>query len=99
MPRAVIEGTVLADSDRTEKVEGNHYFPRQAVDTSRLEKSETTYTCPWKGDAIYYDYVSDGGTIRDVAWSYPEPKPAASSIAGRLAFDRSKGVTVETGER
>lgn len=99
MPKAIIDGSVLADSDRTEQVEGNHYFPREAVDMSRFAKSDTTYTCPWKGDATYYNYVSDEGTTRDIAWSYPEPKPAASNIAGHLAFDRSKGVTVETGVR
>lgn len=69
MPRAIIDGTVLAVSDRTEQVEGNHYFPRDAVDMGRFDKGETRYACPWKGDAVYYDYVSDEGTIRDVAWS------------------------------
>jgi uncharacterized protein (DUF427 family) len=97
MARAVLDGKVLASSEQTERVEGNVYFPRESVEMGRLEKSETRYTCPWKGDATYYDYVQNGRRIKDIAWSYPEPKPAASNIAGHLAFDRSKGVTVEAG--
>ena len=94
MPKAEFNGLTLAESARTEQVEGNHYFPRESVDMSKFKPSPTRYTCPWKGDAEYFHLLVDGQTIEDAAWSYPEPKDAAKEIAGHLAFDRSKGVTV-----
>ena len=94
MPKAEFNGRTLAESTRTEQVEGNHYFPRESVDMSKFEPSPTQYTCPWKGDAEYFHLLVDGQTVEDAAWSYPEPKDAAKEIAGHLAFDRSKGVTV-----
>jgi len=94
VPKAELKGTVLAESDRTERVEGNHYFPRERVDMSRFKPSDTPYTCPWKGDAEYFHVEVDGETVEDAAWSYPEPKEAAKNIAGHLAFDRSKGISV-----
>jgi uncharacterized protein (DUF427 family) len=98
MPRAVLSGTVLAQSESTESVEGNVYFPQESVDMSALSKSSRRYTCPWKGDATYYNYVGSERTVEDVAWSYIDPKPAASNIAGHLAFDLSKGVEIEGNE-
>jgi uncharacterized protein (DUF427 family) len=95
MARALLNDMILAESETTEVVEGNTYFPRKAVDMSRLEKSDTRYTCPWKGDATYYNLVTSTSTVEDIAWSYPNPKPAASSIAGHLAFDAGKGIRVE----
>jgi cyclohexadienyl dehydratase len=93
MAKATWNGTVLAESDRCEVVEGNHYFPPEAVRREYLRDSATHTTCGWKGVASYYDVVIDGKTNRDAAWFYPEPKDAARSIAGYVAFWR--GVQVE----
>ena len=93
MPKATWNGTVLAESDRTEVVEGNQYFPPDAVGREYLKPSATHTTCPWKGVASYYDVVVNGETNRDAAWYYPEPKEAARNIKGYVAFWR--GVKVE----
>jgi uncharacterized protein (DUF427 family) len=93
MPKAIWNGAVLAESDRTVVVEGNHYFPPQAVRHDYLRASATHTTCGWKGQASYYDVVVDGRTNKDAAWYYPEPLPAAQEIAGHVAF--WKGVTVQ----
>jgi len=85
-------GTVLAESDDTVVVEGNHYFPRSAVRADVLVDSDTTSVCPWKGTARYHSVVVDGETNRDAAWYYPEPKDAAAQIRDRIAF--WKGVEV-----
>ena len=92
MVKAVWNDVVLADSDGTEVVEGNHYFPPEAVDQGLLRPSATTTVCPWKGTAHYYDVVAAGAENRDAAWYYPDPKPAAAQIKGRIAF--WKGVRV-----
>ncbi len=84
--RASWNGAVLAESDRTVVVEGNHYFPPEDVRTDLLEPSDTHTTCPWKGVASYHSVVVDGERNADAAWSYPEPKEAAAQIAGRIAF-------------
>ena len=94
MPKAIFDSTTLAESSETEQVEGNHYFPRESVDMSLFEESSTQYTCPWKGDAQYFHLNVDGETLEDAAWSYPEPKEAAKNIAGHLAFDKSKSISV-----
>jgi len=94
MVKAVWKGKVLAESDRTEIVEGNHYFPAEAMHKEFFKPSETHTTCPWKGIASYYSIEVDGETNRDAAWYYPDPKPAARNIAGRVAF--WKGIRVET---
>jgi uncharacterized protein (DUF427 family) len=86
-------GAVLADSDDTVVVEGNHYFPADAVDTRYLAASDRHTVCHWKGTASYYDVVVDGVVNRAAAWYYPEPSPAARMVTGRIAF--WKGVTVE----
>lgn len=91
--RAVWNGTVIAESDDTVVVEGNHYFPADSVDQGVLRPSSTTSVCPWKGTASYYTLEVDGEQNTDAAWFYPEPKDAAREITGRLAF--WKGVTVE----
>lgn len=93
MPRAVFRGTVLAEADQTVIVEGNHYFPPDAVRSEHVEPSDQHSTCPWKGVASYYDVVANGDRNPAAAWYYPEPKEAAAAIAGRVAFWR--GVTVE----
>ena len=93
MPRAVWNGTLLAESDDCVVVEGNQYFPLDAVKREYLKPSATHTTCPWKGIASYYDVVVNGETNRDAAWYYPEPKEAARNIKGYVAFWR--GVKVE----
>lgn len=90
--RAEWNGTVLAESERTVVVEGNHYFPVEDVRADVLEPSDSHTVCPWKGTASYYDVVVDGARNADAAWFYPEPKEAASEIRGRVAF--WKGVEV-----
>lgn len=92
--RALWNGTVIAESDATVMVEGNHYFPADAVRWDLLAASEHRSTCPWKGQARYWSIADDGGRRgANVAWSYPDPSPAAGGIAGHVAFWR--GVTVE----
>ena len=93
MPRAVWNGAVVAESDRCEIVEGNHYFPPDAVRREFLRDSPTHTVCGWKGTASYYDIVVDGQVNKDAAWYYPDTKPAACNIRGYIAFWR--GVTVE----
>jgi uncharacterized protein (DUF427 family) len=93
MFRAVWNGAVLAESGRTVKLEGNHYFPAQSLRREYFTASPTTSTCPWKGQARYYHVTVDGKVNRDAAWYYPHPSPAASGIAGHVAFWR--GVRVE----
>lgn len=94
MPKASYQGKVLADSDATIEIEGNQYFPRESAAMDLFSPSPTQYTCPWKGEAAYFNLEADGETVTDAAWSYPEPKEAAKEIAGYLAFDTRKGVTV-----
>jgi uncharacterized protein (DUF427 family) len=93
MAKATWNGTVLAESERYEVVEGNVYFPVEALRRERLRESGTHTTCPWKGVASYYDVVVDGQVNKDAAWYYPEPKDAARNIRGHVAF--WKGVQVE----
>jgi uncharacterized protein (DUF427 family) len=85
-------GALIAASDDTVLVEGNHYFPADAVDQTFLTPSDTTTICPWKGTAHYYSLQVEGAENRDAAWYYPDPKPAAEEIRGRVAF--WKGVEV-----
>jgi uncharacterized protein (DUF427 family) len=91
--KAVWNGTVIAESDDTVVVEGNHYFPRSAVAASHLRPSETHTTCPWKGVASYHDVVVGDAVNKDAAWFYPDPKTAAASIRDRIAFWRGVQVT------
>ena len=84
--RAIWNGTVIAESDDTVVVEGNHYFPASSLDQAVLRPSTTTTHCPWKGEASYYSLEADGATSKDAVWFYPEPKPAAAEITGRVAF-------------
>lgn len=93
MAKATWNGAVIADSDRCQVVEGNHYFPPDAVNAAHLRPSATNTVCSWKGTASYYDVVVDGRTNADAAWYYPAPKPAAKEIGGWVAFWR--GVAVE----
>lgn len=86
MIRATWNGAVLAESDDTVVVEGNHYFPADSVRRELLRDSDTHTRCPWKGVASYASVVVDGEENPDAAWYYPDPSPAAESIAGRFAF-------------
>jgi len=92
MAQATWNGAVLASSDNVEIVEGNVYFPSDALDRRYLRPSPTTTVCGWKGTAQYYTLVVDGKENKDAAWYYASPKDAAKNIAGRVAF--WKGVTV-----
>ena len=93
MTRATWNGAVIAESDACETVEGNKYFPPDAVKREHLRPSDTHTVCGWKGTASYYDVVVNGQVNKDAAWYYPEPKEAARQITGRIAFWR--GVRVE----
>jgi len=93
MPRAIWNGQVLAESDDTEVVEGNQYFPPDSINQEFFQKSATRSNCPWKGIANYYNIVVDGQKNPDAAWHYPETKAKANNIKGYVAF--WKGVKVE----
>jgi uncharacterized protein (DUF427 family) len=84
--KATWHGTVLADSERTIVIEGNHYFPPEDVSTEYLCESGRRTTCPWKGEASYYDIVVDGDRNEAAAWYYPEPSDAATEIRDHVAF-------------
>ncbi len=96
MPKAIWKGTVLAESDRTIRVEGNHYFPPDAVHWEHLQESDYHTVCPWKGVASYYHIQVGGATNPNAAWTYPEPKEAAREIAGYVAFWKGVQVTDDT---
>ncbi len=91
--RAIWNGAVLAESDDTVVVEGNHYFPVDAINQEFFRESSSHTVCHWKGEASYYDVVVDDQRNSDAAWFYPRPSEAASNIKGRVAFWR--GVRVE----
>lgn len=91
--RAMWNGAVLAESDRTILVEGNQYFPPDDVMTELLEPSSGSTHCPWKGDAGYYHVAVDGKRNEDAAWYYPEPYDAASAIKDYVAFWKGVEVT------
>ncbi len=91
--KATWNGAVLAESDDIVTVEGNAYFPRTSIDCSYFQESPTHTVCPWKGTASYYSVVVNGHENRDAAWYYPDPKPAAEEIRGRIAFWKGVKVT------
>ncbi len=93
MPKAIWKGTVIAESDHTEIVDGNHYFPPASIQTECLQKNDNTTVCGWKGTANYYDVVVNGESNPGAAWYYADPKPDAANIKGYVAF--WKGVQVE----
>lgn len=88
MFQAVWKGAVLAESDQTIRLEGNHYFPAESLRREFLASSETASTCPWKGTASYYDVTVDGQVNKDAAWYYPQPRPAAPQVRDHVAFWR-----------
>ena len=91
--KAIWHGQVVAESDDTVVVEGNHYFPRDSLQQEYVQDSTKTTVCPWKGTAHYYSLVVDGETNADAVWYYPQPKDAAAEIGGRVAFWRGVQVT------
>jgi len=93
VPKATWNGVTIAESDNCVVVEGNQYFPSDAVKKEYLKPSDTHTTCPWKGLASYYSIEVDGKVNKDAAWYYPQPKEAAKQIKDRIAFWR--GVRVE----
>jgi uncharacterized protein (DUF427 family) len=91
--KAIWNGAVLAESERTEVVEGNHYFPPEAVKRQYFAPSETHTICPWKGTASYYTVQVDGKSNPDAAWFYPQTKDAAKNIENYVAFWKGVEVT------
>lgn len=86
MPRATLNGVTLAESEHTEVVEGNHYFPPESVNSEYFKESDTQAHCPWKGEASYYNIEVDGSSAEGAAWYYSEPKEAAANIKDHVAF-------------
>jgi uncharacterized protein (DUF427 family) len=90
--KAIWNGAVLAESDETIVVEGNHYFPEDSINKEYFQPSATNTVCGWKGTASYYDVVANGATNKDAAWFYPDAKAEAKEIENYVAF--WKGVEV-----
>ncbi|MCP4421199.1 MAG: DUF427 domain-containing protein [Chloroflexi bacterium] len=88
MAKAIWNGTVLAESDKTETVEGNHYFPLSSINREYFKESRHTSICPWKGVANYYTIEVGEQKNENAAWYYPSPKNAASNIRNHVAFWR-----------
>lgn len=93
MPKATWRGVVIAESDDTVVVEGNHYFPRASLDASVVEPSSHTSYCPWKGTAHYLSIQIGEERNEDAIWFYPEPSEAAAQIRDRVAFWRGVEVS------
>lgn len=91
--KAIWKNQILAESDKTIQIEGNHYFPADSINKEFFKSSNTHSTCPWKGIASYYTIEVDGEVNKDAAWYYPEPKSAAKEIQDYVAF--WKGVEVK----
>ena len=91
--KAVWNNTVIAESNATKVIEGNHYFPPESIKKEYFKPSGTHTTCPWKGEASYYSLEVDGKTNADAAWYYPKTKDMAKQIEGYVAF--WKGVAIE----
>ena len=91
--KATWENTIIAESDRTIVIEGNHYFPPNSIKREYFSPTDTHTTCPWKGIASYYNVQIGGQSNVDAAWYYPEPKAAAQSIKDYVAFWRGVKVS------
>ena len=91
--KAIWNGTILAESDETKIIEGNHYFPPESINREFFKPSDTHTTCPWKGVASYYTLDVGGKENQDAAWYYPETSELAKEIRGYVAF--WKGVAIE----
>ncbi|MEN0063618.1 MAG: DUF427 domain-containing protein [Myxococcota bacterium] len=93
MAKATWNGVVIAESDQTEMVEGNHYFPRASIKTELFTPTEHTSVCPWKGTATYFTIEVDGKKNENAAWTYESPKSAAANIKDHVAFWKGVEVT------
>jgi len=91
--KAIFKGQIIAESNETIRVEGNHYFPEDSINKEFLQASDTHTTCHWKGVASYYDIKVDGEVNEDAAWFYPDPSSMADKIKNHVAFWR--GVSIE----
>lgn len=91
--KAIWNNKILAESNDTTVVEGNHYFPADAINKEYFKKSDTNSVCPWKGTASYYTIEVDGKENKDAAWYYPDTKEGAKHIEGRVAFWKGVEVT------
>ena len=94
MIKAVFKGKVIAESNDTIVVEGNHYFPLNSINADFLEKSNLTTTCPWKGTANYYNLKFEGEKTNDMIWYYANPSEAAKEIKDRIAFYKKGDMNV-----
>ncbi len=94
MIKALYNGKVIAESNNTVKVEGNHYFPLESLKLGFLEQSNLKTTCPWKGVASYYTLNIDSEKLIDMIWYYPEPSDASMQIKNRIAFYQKNGLKV-----
>ncbi|MCP4168793.1 MAG: DUF427 domain-containing protein [Chloroflexi bacterium] len=95
MQKATWNNVVLAESDDTIIIEGNHYFPPDSIREEYFVASNKNTACPWKGTASYYSISADGKTNKDAAWYYPQPKDAAQEITGYVAFWRGVKVSAD----
>ena len=93
MAKATWNGVVVAESDDTVVVEGNHYFPAASLNRDVIRESDYSTVCPWKGTASYYSIEVDGERNPDAVWYYPQPKPEAEMVRDRVAFWRGVEVT------
>jgi len=93
MATATFNGKVIAQSDDTTFVEGNHYFPLESLDRSAVAETDHHTSCPWKGTASYLTIDVDGKVAENAAWFYPEPKEGAEQVSGRVAFYPAVTVT------
>ena len=84
--KAIWNDTVLAESEKTKVIEGNHYFPPESINEEFFKSSDYNTICPWKGTALYYTIEVDGDTNKNAAWYYPESKDAAKEIKNYVAF-------------
>ena len=91
--KAIWNNTIIAESDDTRLVENNHYFPAGSIKKEFFKSSDKHTTCPWKGEASYYDIEVEGETNKDAAWYYPHAKEAAKEIEGRIAFWKGVEIT------
>ena len=91
--KAIMNGTIIAESGVTIVIENSHYFPPDSIKREFLRESTHRSTCPWKGEAHYYDVVVEGKESKNAAWYYPQPKEAAKEIAGYVAFWKRVEVT------
>ena len=91
--KAIWNGAVIAESNKTVVVEGNHYFPADSIKKEYFAPTETHTVCGWKGTASYYNVIVDGETNKDAAWYYPDTKSDAKNIEGYIAFWKGVQVT------